>query len=87
MNATCNAGPRAKRLDEEEKRLQLLDEKVSLRLSLDDLRRILLLFKAVTYLMAQDDEPYLDAGCHDLESRLDTLYNATLKKCDRNLVL
>ncbi len=31
-------------------------------------------------------EPYLDAGCHDLECRLDTLYEAALKKFDRNLV-
>lgn len=60
--------------------LELLDTRVQLDLSLDDLRMILGCFRSVEYQMQVDDEPYLDEDGLTLKNRLERKYTAVLKE-------
>ena len=60
------------------RRLELLDTRVQLDLSLDELRIILNCFRAVEYQMKIDDEPYLDADGFALKSRIENKYESAV---------
>ncbi len=61
-----------------ERRLDLLDTRLQLNLSLDDLRIILNCFRGIEYQMEIDDEPYLDEDGIVLKDRLEDKYRAIL---------
>ena len=60
------------------RRLELLDTRVQLDLSLNELRIILNCFRAVEYQMKVDAEPYLDADGFALKSRIEKRYESAL---------
>ena len=62
------------------KGLELLDTRVNLDLSLDDLRMVLNCFRAVEYQMKLDDEPYLDSDAFALKKRLENEYRLSLTR-------
>ena len=62
------------------KGLELLDTKVNLDFSVDDLRMILNCFRAVEYQMKLDDEPYLDADAFARKNRLENEYRSSLTR-------
>jgi hypothetical protein len=59
--------------------LGVLDTPVTLGLKLNDLRIIVSCFRAVSYRMEQDDEPYLDSEAFALKARLELLYRDLLE--------
>ena len=61
-----------------EQQLQLLDTRVQLDLSLDDLRMICSSFRAVEYQMKLDDEPYLNVNALSLKGKLEAKYRSIL---------
>jgi hypothetical protein len=62
-----------------DRRLSLLDYKLTMELSVDDLRRILNLFKFVELKMEDDDYPYMDWSDVELQMRLQDQYHQILK--------
>jgi hypothetical protein len=67
-------------LTETEGRLNLLDGRVTMNLSLNDLRLVVGCFRALAYQMSLDDEPYLDADGLVLKQRLEESYRAALEE-------
>jgi hypothetical protein len=65
---------------ERESKLELLDSRIRLNLSLNDLRIIIGGLRAIEYQMKIDDEPYLDANGLALKSKLESFYRLTLQK-------
>jgi hypothetical protein len=63
-----------------EEKLELLDTRIKLNLSLNDLRLIVNCFRAIEYQMKLDDEPYLDEEGLYLAERLKATYGLALKK-------
>lgn len=63
-----------------ERKLDLLNTRFELNLSLNDLRIILNCFRGIEYQMEIDDEPYLDKDGIALKERLEEQYRATLCK-------
>ncbi len=63
-----------------DRKLCLLDESCTLDISIDDLRRLLNLFRFVEQKMEDDEAPYLDWGDLDLQLRLDERYRSILKE-------
>jgi hypothetical protein len=61
-------------------KLELLETRIKLNLSLDDLRIIIGCLRAIEYQMKIDDEPYLDTNGLALKSKLETFYKAMLEK-------
>jgi hypothetical protein len=70
MNAALNC--------EAERRLDLLDARLDLNLSLNDLRILVGSFRALEYQMGLDDAPYLDMDGLALKRRLEEAYRGML---------
>jgi hypothetical protein len=69
---------------DEGKKLEILKNRTSLDLSLNDVRIILGCFNAVAYQAEIDDEPYLDKDALELRARLQSLYEKQLKENGKN---
>ena len=63
-----------------DQKLELLDTRVKLNISINDLRLIVNCFRAIEYQMKLDDEPYLDEEGQSLAARLKATYGLALKK-------
>ena len=61
-------------------KLELLETRIKLNLSLNDLRMIIGCLRAIEYQMKIDDEPYLDANGLELKSKLEAFYKGMLEK-------
>jgi hypothetical protein len=66
-------------MDLADKRLEILDSIINMDITVDDLRRILMLFRSVKYQMESEDESNLDINDEVLMGWLEHLYNETLK--------
>jgi len=65
-------------MDSADNRLEILDRVINLDITVDDLRRILMLFRSVKYRMEYDDENHLDLQDEVLMRWLEHLYIETL---------
>ncbi len=65
-------------MDLADKRLEILDSIINMDITVDDLRRILMLFRSVKYRMEYDDENHLDLQDEVLMRWLEHLYIETL---------
>ncbi len=65
---------------ESSSKLELLDTRIKLNLSLNDLRIIIGCLRAIEYQMKIDDEPYLDSNGLELKSKLEAFYKVMLEK-------
>ena len=63
-----------------ERRLDLLDTRVRLNISINDLRIVLNCFRALDYLGRSEDEPYLDREASSLKQRLESSYKVSLAR-------
>ena len=63
-----------------EQKLDLLDTRVKLNISLNDLRLIVNCFRAIEYQMKLDDERYLDEEGLSLAERLKATYGLALRR-------
>jgi hypothetical protein len=63
---------------EPEKKLEILHRTLLLDLRMNELRIMVGCFKAVSYLMEIDDEPYLDADALELQKKLEQKYSRLL---------
>lgn len=61
-------------------RVDLLDARVSLNVSLNDLRILANCFRALEYQGRVDDEAYLDVDALALKGRVDSAYRASLQR-------
>jgi hypothetical protein len=66
-------------MDLADKRLEALDRVINLDITVDDLRRILMLFRYVKYRMEYDDESNFDLHDEVLMRWLEHLYNESLR--------
>ena len=66
-------------MDPADKRSEILDSIINMDVTVDDLRRILMLFRYVNYQTEPDDESHHDIHNEVLVSWLEHLYNETLK--------
>jgi hypothetical protein len=66
-------------MDLADKRLEILDKVIRLDLTVDDLRRILMLFKYVKYRMQGDDENHFDLYDEVLMRGLENQYSESLR--------
>jgi len=65
-------------VSETERRLDLLDSRLVMNLSLNDLRILVGNFRAMEYQMGLDDTSYLDADGLGLKHRLEDAYRGAL---------
>jgi hypothetical protein len=65
---------------ETEDRLELLDARQEMNLSLNDLRILVGSFRALEYQMGLDDTSYLDADGLGLKQRLEEAYSGALRR-------
>jgi hypothetical protein len=65
-------------MSETERRLDLLDSRLVMNLSLNDLRILVGSFRAIQYQMGLDDTSYLDADGLGLKHRLEDAYRGAL---------
>ncbi len=65
---------------EADRKLDLLDTRVKLNISINDLRIVVNSFRALAYQMELEDEPYLDADGLRLKERLESTYKASLAR-------
>jgi len=65
-------------MSETERRLDLLDSRLEMNLSLNDLRILVGSFRALEYQMGLDDTAYLDADGLGLKHRLEAAYRSAL---------
>ena len=63
-----------------DEKLELLETRLKLNMSLNDLRLIVNCFRAIEYQMKLDDEPYLDEEGMALSERLKDTYGRALKQ-------
>jgi hypothetical protein len=63
-----------------ENSLEVLDQRIKLNVSVNDLRIIVGCLRAIEYQMKADDEPYLDEDGLALKAKLETLYKVVLKR-------
>ena len=63
-----------------DEKLELLETRLKLNLSLNDLRLIVNCFRAIEYQMKLDDEPYLDEEGEALSERLKATYGQALRQ-------
>ena len=61
-----------------ERKLDLLDARVKLNMSINDLRNVINCFKALEYQGRIDHEAYLDADALSLKHRLESTYKTSL---------
>ena len=66
-------------MDLADKRLEALDTVINMDITVDDLRRILMLFRYVKYRMEYDDENHLDLHDEVLMRWLEHLYTESLR--------
>ena len=66
-------------MDLADKRLEILDSIINMDITVDDLRRILMLFRFAKYQMESEDESHLDINDEVLMRWLENLYDETLK--------
>ena len=59
--------------------MDILENPIVLDLKLDDLRMIVNCFRAVSYMMELDNEPYLDTQALALKAKLEGLYSEFLR--------
>jgi hypothetical protein len=67
-------------MGEAQRRLDLLDKRIRLDLSVNDLRIVLNCLRALQYQMELDDEPYLDQDGLSLKKRLEIRYREVLRR-------
>ena len=67
-------------VSETERRLDLLDSRLVMNLSLNDLRILVGNFRALEYQMGLDDTSYLDADGLGLKQRLEEAYRGALRR-------
>ena len=63
-----------------ERKLDLLDARVKLNMSINDLRLVVNCFRALEYQMKVYDEAYLDAEALSLKQRLEGTYKTSLAR-------
>jgi len=63
-----------------ERKLDLLDARVKLNISINDLRLVVNCFRALEYQMKVDNEAYLDAEALSLKQRLEGTYKTSLAR-------
>jgi hypothetical protein len=61
-------------------RVDLLDARVTVNVSLNDLRILANCFRALEYQGEVDDEAYLDADALALKGRVETTYQTSLRR-------
>jgi len=66
-------------MDSVDERLEVLDTVINLDITVDDLRRILMLFRYVKYRMEYDDESHLDLQDEVLMRWFEHLYIESLR--------
>jgi hypothetical protein len=66
-------------MDAEYERLEALDTVINMDITVDDLRRILMLFRYVKYRMEYDDENHLDLHDEVLMRWFEHLYTESLR--------
>jgi len=66
-------------MDSEDKRLEILDSIINMDITVDDLRRILMLCRYVNYKMESEDENHSGFNDEVLKSWLEYLYNELFK--------
>ena len=66
-------------MDSADERLEILDSIINMDITVDDLRRILMLFRFAKYQMESEDESHLDINDEVLMRWLENLYDETLK--------
>jgi hypothetical protein len=66
-------------MDAEYERLEALDIVINMDITVDDLRRILMLFRYIKYRMEYDDECHLDLRDEVLMRWLEHLYTESLR--------
>ena len=63
-----------------ERKLDLLDARVKLNISINDLRIVVNCFRALEYQMKVDNEAYLDSESLSLKQRLEGTYKTSLAR-------
>ncbi len=63
-----------------ERKLYLLDARVKLNISINDLRIVVNCFRALEYQMKVDNEAYLDSEALSLKQRLEGTYKTSLAR-------
>lgn len=63
-----------------ERKLDLLDARVKLNMSINDLRIVVNCFRALEYQMKVDNEAYLDSESLSLKQRLEGTYKTSLAR-------
>lgn len=63
-----------------ERKLDLLDARVKLNISINDLRIVVNCFRALEYQMKVDNEAYLDTEALSLKQRLEGTYKTSLAR-------
>ena len=63
-----------------ERKLDLLDTRVKLNISMNDLRLVVNCFKALEYQAKVDNESYLDRDALSLKQRLEGTYKTSLAR-------
>ena len=63
-----------------ERKLDLLDARVKLNMSINDLRLVVNCFRAMEYQMKVDSEAYLDTEALSLKQRLEGTYKTSLAR-------
>lgn len=63
-----------------ERKLDLLDARVKLNISINDLRIVVNCFRALEYQMKVDNEAYLDSEALSLKQRLEGTYKTSLAR-------
>ncbi len=63
-----------------ERKLDLLDARVKLNMSINDLRLVVNCFRALEYQMKVDSESYLDTEALSLKQRLEGTYKTSLAR-------
>ena len=63
-----------------ERKLDLLDARVKLNMSINDLRLVVNCFRAMEYQMKVYDEAYLDSEALSLKQRLEGTYKTSLAR-------
>jgi hypothetical protein len=61
-------------------RVDLLDSRVNVSMSVNDLRILANCFRALEYQGRVDDESYLDADAQALKGRVESAYQASLRR-------
>jgi hypothetical protein len=77
LHTTCRGRQMTDSIEPEEK-LEILHRTLLLDLRMNELRIMVGCFKAVSYLMEIDDEPYLDADALELQKKLEQKYSRLL---------